>query len=53
VFYNWTGIPGPLNSSVTGQLATFAEYYNILMENPTALRNFTLFAKNYYMGILR
>ncbi|KAJ6528251.1 glycosyl hydrolases family 38 N-terminal domain-containing protein [Mycena vulgaris] len=48
--YNWTGVPGPLNSSVTGRLATFAEYYNTLMDNPIALRNFTLFAENYYTG---
>ncbi|KAJ7809822.1 glycosyl hydrolases family 38 N-terminal domain-containing protein [Mycena leptocephala] len=48
--YNWTGVPGPLNSSVTGQLATFAEYYDTLMKTPTAIQNFTLFAENYYTG---
>ncbi|KAJ7498325.1 glycosyl hydrolases family 38 N-terminal domain-containing protein [Mycena galericulata] len=48
--YNWTGVTGALNSSITGQLATFAEYYDALMNNPTALQNFTLFAENYYTG---
>ncbi|KAJ7738076.1 hypothetical protein DFH07DRAFT_841401 [Mycena maculata] len=48
--YNWTGVPGPLNSSITGQLATFAEYYDTLMKTPTAIRNFTLFAENYWTG---
>ncbi|KAJ7205175.1 hypothetical protein GGX14DRAFT_568924 [Mycena pura] len=49
-FYNWTGVPGLVNSNVTGQLATFSEYYNTLMDDPTALQNFTLFAENYYTG---
>jgi alpha-mannosidase len=48
--YNWTGVTGALNSSITGKLATFAEYYDTLMTNPTTLRNFTLFAENYYTG---
>ncbi|KAJ7890422.1 glycosyl hydrolases family 38 N-terminal domain-containing protein [Mycena leptocephala] len=48
--YKWTGVPGPLNSSVAGQLATFADYYDILMNSSTALQNYTLFAENYYTG---
>ncbi|KAJ6479674.1 glycosyl hydrolases family 38 N-terminal domain-containing protein [Mycena sanguinolenta] len=48
--YNWTAVPGQLNSTVTGQLATFAEYYDTLMSSSAALRNFTLFAENYYTG---
>ncbi|KAJ7760032.1 glycosyl hydrolases family 38 N-terminal domain-containing protein [Mycena metata] len=48
--YNWTGVPGPLNSSVTGQLATFAEYYDTLMKPSTVIGNFTLFAENYWTG---
>ncbi|KAF8137987.1 glycosyl hydrolases family 38 N-terminal domain-containing protein [Mycena galopus ATCC 62051] len=48
--YNWTGVPGSLNSSVTGQLATFAEFYDTLMNASAALKNFTLFAENYYTG---
>ncbi|KAJ6561699.1 glycosyl hydrolases family 38 N-terminal domain-containing protein [Mycena capillaripes] len=49
-WYNWTGVPGPVNPSLTGQLATFAEYYETLMEDPTVINNFTLFAENYYTG---
>jgi hypothetical protein len=50
--YNWTGVPGtPVNSSVTGQLATFTEYYDTLLNATTALTNFTLFAENYYTGL--
>jgi hypothetical protein len=47
--YNWTGVPS-VNSTVVGQLATFAEYYDTLLNSPTPLTNFTLFAENYYTG---
>ncbi|KAJ7200317.1 hypothetical protein GGX14DRAFT_660171 [Mycena pura] len=48
--YNWTGVPGLFDSNVTGKLTTFAEYYDTLMKTPTAIRDFTLFAENYYTG---
>ncbi|KAK7013020.1 glycosyl hydrolases family 38 N-terminal domain-containing protein [Favolaschia claudopus] len=48
--YDWQGVLAASNSSWTGQLVTFDEYYSALMQNPNGIKNFTLFAENYYTG---